>query len=189
MSWNTCAATASTWAANSPAGLPLRALEENSPDGGATPYTLDRNLAGSSLMVDADQLAGSTNAFIYVQVSDGFNTGTAQAGPFTVAPKPPVVHIVQPQTNSTVQGHIYLQLEGTAYDRQEALTDAEFRWSSSSDGVLGTGRQLSLANLSMGVHTLTLTVTDSQGRTGQDSVTLTVTPSYALYLPQVDRTR
>ena len=178
-----------TWAASSPAGLPLHALVEYSPDGGATRYTLDRNLAGSSLAVDADQLAGSTNAFIYVQVSDGFNTATAQAGPFTVAPKPPVVHIVQPQPHSTVQGHVYLQLEGTAFDRQEALTDAEFHWSSNRDGVLGSGRRLSLATLSMGVHTLTLTVTDSHGRSGQESVEVTVTPSYDLYMPQVDRAR
>ena len=134
--------------------------------------TLDRNLAGSSLAVDTDQLPGSTNAFIYVEVSDGFNTATAQAGPFTVAPKPPVVHIVQPQANSTAQGHVYLELEGTAFDRQEALTDAEFHWSSNRDGALGTGRRLSVANLSMGVHTLTLSVPTARGaaaRTACDS--------------------
>jgi len=113
---------------------------------------------------------------IYVQVSDGLNTATAVVGPFTVQPKPPSVHIVSPGRNSQITAHIPLNLEGSAYDRQETLTDGQFRWSSDRDGVLGTGQVLTALKLSAGHHKLTLTITDSQGRVGRDTIQIDVIP-------------
>jgi hypothetical protein len=163
------------WTSKSPAGVPLFAMVQYSPDGGKTRIPLGRYLTGTSLTINPDELPGSTNAMIYVQVSDGMNIATA-AGPFTVQPKPPSVHIITPTTNSQVTAFVPLTLAGTAYDRQESLTDAQFQWSSDRDGVLGNGQQLTMSKLSVGHHTLTLTVTDSQGRIGRDHVQIDVAP-------------
>jgi hypothetical protein len=110
-------------------------------------------------------------------VSDGFNATTGTSAPFTVAPKPPSVHITSPHAGSVLHDHMPLSLQGTAADRQGALTDAQLVWTSSRDGALGSGAQLTVMSLSPGSHMLTLTVTDAQGLTGSDSIdVLSVAP-------------
>jgi hypothetical protein len=82
-------------------------------------------------------------------------------------------------------------LEAEAYDIDlGTMPDELISWSSSRDGVLGTGAQLSVATLSVGVHTITVTVTDGAGGTAADSVQVTVvadlpppSPSSPLFLP------
>ena len=61
------------------------------------------------------------------------------------------------------------------------LVDHEWR-----DGatVLGSGAQLSVP-LAVGTHTLTLEVTDNDGRTGTDTVVVTVEPSSIVTLTVV----
>ncbi len=162
------------WTSSSQAGVPLYTLVQYSPDGGKTLITLGRDVKGSELTVNPDELPGSANAMIYVQVSDGMNTASAATGPFTVLPKAPSVHIVTPTAHAQLPAHIPLTLEGTAYDLQESLNDAEFRWSSDRDGLLGTGRLLTVWKLSVGQHTLTLTVTDSHGRVARDAIQIEV---------------
>ena len=189
-------ATGNTWPANTPqtirwtqgpADTALTALVQYSPDGGATRITLGRDITATELTVNPDELPGSTNAFVYVQVSDGLNTAIDQVGPLTVAPKPPSAHIVTPHAGARVLAHVPVTLEGSGFDRQETLTDTQFKWSSNLDGALGTGRQLSTSNLSVGLHTLTLTATDSAGRTGHDSVQVRILNQRDLYLPSVGR--
>jgi hypothetical protein len=177
-----------TWNAHSPAGLALTALVQYSPDGGTNLITLGRDIKGSSLTVDPDQLAGSPNAWIYVQVSDGMNTASTQVGPFIVAPKPPVAQIISPANHSMITGHVPITLQGTAYDRQETLTNGQFIWSSDKEGLLGSGKALTLINgLNPGQHTLTLTVIDSQGRKAVAQEVIQVLLPYDLFLPTMDK--
>ena len=176
-----------TWTTVSPAGAALSALVQYSPDGGKTKITLGRDITDTSLTIFADQLAGSTNGVIYVQVSDGLNTATASASPIAVQAKPPTVHIVSPSANTSVQIGVPLTLEGTAFDRQEELADGQFHWSSDKDGPLGTGRELTVTNLTIGRHSLSLSVRDSQGLTGTDTRQIEVvggTPPSDRYFPQ-----
>lgn len=53
---------------------------------------------------------------------------------------------------------------------------ASYQWKEGNT-VLGTSASLSLSGLAVGVHTLTLTVTDSQGATGSDTAVITVNPA------------
>jgi hypothetical protein len=166
------------WISNSPSGSPLVALVQYSPDGGKTMLTLGRDInntgSNNTLSVNPDELPGSNNATIYIQVTDGASTAIASSGPFTVQDKPPSVHIVDPKTGSQVSASLPISFEGIAYDRQESLTDEQFVWSSDLDGTLGKGQQLSINNLTAGNHTITLTVTNSKGLTGKEMVNLNV---------------
>jgi chitinase len=53
-----------------------------------------------------------------------------------------------------------------------ALTGAALVWTSSLEGELGTGTMFDLALTQAGMHVITLTVTDSDGNQGTDTVTL-----------------
>jgi hypothetical protein len=158
------------WTASSPAHLPLHALVQYSPDGGKTRVTLGRNITGSRLTINPDELAGSSNGTIYVEVSDGLNMATASSGPIKMAVKAPMVHIIQPVARERIESTMPFTLLGTAFDRQERLTDKAFSWS--VDGTVRTtgARLATLSGLTLGDHTLTLTVTDSHGLVGKDSV-------------------
>jgi hypothetical protein len=127
------------------------------------------------LTINPDELPGSTNAMVYVQISDGMNTATAAAGPFRVQPKPPRVHIITPKMNSKATAFVPLTLTGTAYDVQSDA-NLHFQWTSDRDGVLGNGQQLTESKLSVGHHTVTLIVTDGQGMIGRDHVRIDVVP-------------
>ena len=73
-----------------------------------------------------------------------------------------------------------------------SLGDKALSWVSSQDGALGTGQVLEV-NLSPGIHTITLTVTDSQGLKDATSIQVTVVqslvpnPSKHVFLPLIRR--
>src|SRR5688500_12312369 len=94
---------------------------------------LGRDLKAGRIEDDADKLPVGTNAFIYIQVSDGINTASAEVGLYTVAPKPLVAHIVTPQQGTLLTANLPLTLEVTAYDRQEFLDDAQFQYKTDTD--------------------------------------------------------
>ncbi len=48
--------------------------------------------------------------------------------------------------------------------RQRRVPEASLVWTSNQDGLIGRGNRVNLKKLSSGTHTLTLTVTDSQGQ-------------------------
>lgn len=87
----------------------------------------------------------------------------------------PTVTISQPAANATVQRGESVTFQGSATDPEDGtLTGASLVWTSSIDGEIGTGTSFSISSLSEGVHTVTLTATDSEGATGTDERTLTV---------------
>ncbi|MCC6521329.1 MAG: hypothetical protein IT373_01585 [Polyangiaceae bacterium] len=65
---------------------------------------------------------------------------------------------------------------GSATDLQDgALTGSALVWTSSLDGVIGTGAPFNYLP-SVGVHVITLTATDSDLNEGTDSITITMVP-------------
>ncbi len=54
------------------------------------------------------------------------------------------------------------------------MDDKLLEWSSNKDGSLGSGQQLSVADLSHGQHTITFRADDGQGGVAEESVQITV---------------
>ena len=147
---------------------------EYSADGGSTWSILNQARYESNLEVDFDRLPGSTgNALIRVLASDGVNTGAAVSNLFSVAKKRPRAAILAPETGEEYYAFDGLPLEGFGYDMDDGvLSDASLTWYSDRYGFIGTGEELSVAEMDVGEHTVTLTATDSDGNTASDTVTI-----------------
>jgi len=85
----------------------------------------------------------------------------------------PVVSIISPTDGSTFQFEATILFEGTASDTEDGDLTASLVWTSSTDGEIGTGGSFS-TTLSDGDHIIEASVTDSGGKTGSDSIGITV---------------
>ncbi|MGA1870656.1 MAG: hypothetical protein ACMUJM_19150 [bacterium] len=85
----------------------------------------------------------------------------------------PVVSIISPNDGTTFDSSEVITFEGEAMDNEDGDLSASLVWTSSIDGEIGQGGSVS-GTLSEGMHTITASVTDSGGKTGSDSVSITV---------------
>lgn len=101
------------------------------------------------------------------------NTGSDS---IVVTSRSPVAVINHPGDGETRPSSMLIPFVGVGRDFSDGtLGGASLVWTSSLDGMIGTGNSFSRA-LSPGTNVVTLTVTDSSGNTGTDTVTLTITP-------------
>jgi hypothetical protein len=95
---------------------------------------------------------------------------------FTLPLHAPSAQILLPNPDQVFYPTQQVVLQGSAYDLEDGTPgDGAFAWSSSIDGVLGTGANLSTSELSTGSHTITLQVTDSDGMSSQVQRAIVVT--------------
>ncbi len=147
----------------------------------------DGVLSGSSLVWTSsiNGQIGTGTSFSTTGLSAGTHTVTLTArdvanatGTATITltvNRPPTASITAPANNSSVTFGNSVTLTGTGTDPETgALSGAALAWSSNLDGALGAGTSLSLANLRVGVHTITLTARDAFNATGSATITLTV---------------
>ena len=88
-------------------------------------------------------------------------------------PVAPAVVIAAPAPGSTVMEGSTVRFEGSATDPQDGrINGPALVWTSSIDGELGSGESLESTGLSVGIHTVVLSATDSDGNRGQASVSL-----------------
>ena len=85
-----------------------------------------------------------------------------------------MVTIDAPTDTSQFAEGIPVQFDGTGTDTEDGDLTASLVWSSSRDGQIGTGGSFATSSLSTGTHTITASVTDSGGLSGDDSTTITV---------------
>lgn len=91
-------------------------------------------------------------------------------------PVSPSATITAPTGGVTVPEGATITLEGSATDPQDgAVPDASLAWTSSIDGVLGTGASVDVPAPTVGVHTITLTATDLDGNVGTATISISVT--------------
>jgi hypothetical protein len=92
---------------------------------------------------------------------------------------PPTVAIQSPDSGVEVRLGDPITFTGSANDPSEGDLSAGLTWSSSLDGVFGSGASFSYAGLSLGTHVITASVTDAEGATGSDQVTVVIDASGA----------
>ncbi len=113
------------------------------------------------------------------------NTGTTQGrwgtyiGAFSYACNPggnaaPVVTITAPADGSAFDQGTSVSFAGTANDPEDGNISAGLAWTSNLDGQIGSGASFSTSSLRVGVHIITAEAADSGGRTGSDSIAITI---------------
>ena len=101
------------------------------------------------------------------------DTGTASVN--VVPDTPPTVAISAPTDGSVYDPGDPITFTATASDVEDGDLTAAISWSSNVDGIFGSGGSVTTSALSPGTHVVTASVTDAQGTTTTDIVTLIIT--------------
>jgi hypothetical protein len=178
-SWVASGQQTITWTAADADHNPLSYMVQYSSDGGVTWSMLAANLTDTSFTFDGDYLPGSDHGVLRVLATDGFNTTFVDSNQITVAAKAPLIAITSPLASISFDFGAPVILQAAGTDLQDGpLTNGEqFAWSSSRDGSIGSGNPLILTNLSVGTHTLTLSVRNASGLVSTASVNITILPA------------
>ena len=163
------------WAAADPDGDSLRYSVFYSRDG-AEWELLETGLTATSYALNVDALRGGSDARFRVVATDGINIGEDETDfPISVPDKAPEALIMNPVAGTQVLPDQLLVLLGSGNDFEDGtLPDASLSWSSDRQGVLGVGSSLPVDNLQPGAHKITLSVTDSSGKTTRATTSIYV---------------
>jgi hypothetical protein len=118
------------------------------------------------------QTGSSGSVGIDVTASDGAGSATENFVLQVTLNNPPQVTVSSPADNAVFLDTDIVSLQGSASDTEDGDVSASLSWSSDLDGVLGNG-PAAVTQFSEGVHTLTVTATDSLGKTGSAIRTVT----------------
>ena len=175
------------WQAADADGDPLTFNVDYSSDNGATWVVVAQNVAADTTEVPRANLKAGTAARFRVWATDGINTASdASDAAFTLLNRPPEVTIVSPAAAITTVLDQPVNLQATAYDVDTgSMADAQVSWRSDRDGWLGDGTQLTVSDLSLGEHAITVQADDGAGGVASDSTRITVVtdPTQAPPLP------
>jgi hypothetical protein len=154
-------------------------------DTGVTWRAVSLGIAGQEYQLPAGHaLPGSNTAKFRIVATDGFLTGQDDSdSAFVVPDNAPVASIAWPLNG----GKFPLEAQ-MAEDAEDGLVDdAGLSWRSNRAGPLGTGGEVMLGpgQLSPGIHIITLTATDSNGKSNTTQVGITIGEVRSLYLPML----
>ncbi|MGC6426907.1 MAG: sulfatase-like hydrolase/transferase [Akkermansiaceae bacterium] len=90
---------------------------------------------------------------------------------------PPTVTITAPANASTVTTGTPTVFTATGSDTEDGDVSSSIVWTSNQSGVLGTGGSISVSNLAVGPHTITATASDSEGLSGNATLSVNVNAS------------
>jgi len=173
-----------SWTADDADGDDLTATVYFSADGGETWELKFLNLEYDQVELDTSLWPETEQGMLRVVVNDGVNTGQDMTGPFTVLSKAPMVFAIAPENGTTLLPGLPVFFTATGYDAEDGpLSDDAYTWSSDRDGVLGSGEQILVTELSPGWHEITVTATDSDHNTATDTIRVYV--GHWVYLPLI----
>ncbi|MCB9481270.1 MAG: hypothetical protein H6680_05560 [Desulfobacteraceae bacterium] len=93
----------------------------------------------------------------------------------TVTNPAPQVTITSPADLAEYTANDTISFIGNGYDAQDGnLSGTMLQWSSDKDGSIGTGKNFTSSNLSIGTHIITLRATDSAGASSDATITITI---------------
>ncbi len=96
-------------------------------------------------------------------------------------PQAPTVTIGAPADGTVVQPGDPIAFSGSATDADDGDLTANLVWTSSIDGPIGSGSGLTTSTLSLGTHWITASVVDTSGRTGLQTIHVTVPATTAAF--------
>ena len=117
-------------------------------------------------------LSEGTHTITASVTDSGGKTGSASIS-ITVVNDSPLVSITSPTDGSTFDSGATINFAGSASDTEDGVLTASLAWTSDINGPIGTGGSFS-TTLSDGSHTIMASVTDSGGKTGSASISITV---------------
>ena len=149
--------------------------------------SLDGEIGTGDSFTTDDLTAGEHEITLTVTDSEGETasdsiiiTITASDDDSTTVNTDPTATIVTPTDSSSYTISDTISFSGTGSDPEDGtLSGSSFVWTSSLDDQIGTGGDFTIDDvsndLSVGEHTITLTVTDSESATATDSIIITIT--------------
>jgi hypothetical protein len=155
--------------------------EKNRPIIGATistlPVTYNLVTDGSGAVV-FENLPLTSLKFIVRRPSledAAFTLETKRELQIVVGSAAPVVEILLPRLDDAYTSTWNISFSGRGRDFEDGeLPDSALVWISNKDGMLGSGKQLTVPMLSPGYQTVTLRGTDSDGKQGENTVSFSV---------------
>ncbi len=141
---------------------------------------LTGSIAWSSSLDGAFGSGGSASATLSVgshvvsaSVTDSGSLSGSDSVDVTVnANNAPTVSINSPANGAQFDQGQTVSFSGTATDVEDGTLTGSLAWTSSIDGSIGSGGSFSTSSLSLGTHTITASVTDSNGANGSDSISI-----------------
>jgi hypothetical protein len=101
------------------------------------------------------------------------------------------VSITAPTETSSEEGTL-ISFAATASDTEDGDLTASLSWTSDLDGPIGTGGSFTTSSLSVGIHSITASVTDSGGLTASDTIKVTIyvntAPTVTIIEPENNKT-
>ncbi len=151
------------------------ALVRYSNDDGRTWTALASGIADGRYLSRLHDLPGGERCRFEVIVSSGLASTSVRTEAFAVPVKPPKAHLVSPRDGERFAQGAPVHFAGGGYSPDHGMCDAaDAVWTSSLQGVLGTGAQLIRDDLLPGRHRITLTVADDARGEASASVTIRI---------------
>ncbi len=172
------------WEASDADGDALTYFLRYSPDGERmVPVATSTSVAFADVDVSQLPRLRAGVGFFELFASDGLNTTVVRSEPLQPGESwagslgnAPWVEIYHPDHGFTFRKGASVVLHSSGWDIEDrALTGGSIVWTSSLDGVIGTGRLLAVNDLSVGLHVITVTATDSDLQTVSDAHTINIT--------------
>ena len=130
-----------------------------------------------SLQLTFHELQGVADCITAEVFFSSGSSSTASWGNCPGGNTPPTVSITAPADGSSFIQGTSVAFAGTANDAEDGDKTADLSWSSSIDSGIGSAGSFSISTLSVGVHTITASVTDSGGLSASDIITVTIMPN------------
>jgi len=158
--------------------------EDGALTGAALVWTSDLDgVIGTGASIARSDLSGCTHEIVLTATDSRGASGTDTIS-FTISGAPcPTITAPSDQSSGAPRTELEgtsITFSGSADDVEDGpLTGPSLVWTSNVDGEIGTGESFSRTTLSDGLHTVTLTATDSDGNEGQATVLVIVKPPAA----------